>query len=90
VTVAGWGATSFGGGGSSVLLKSDVVTIDVNDCAMAFQDLFALPDNVICATTAACDVSRKFELHSSVSAAVKLLLALYFGHDFNQEIYQLY
>jgi hypothetical protein len=57
-TVAGWGATSFGGGGSSVLLKGDVATINATDCALAFANLFDLPDNVICATAAACDVSE--------------------------------
>jgi hypothetical protein len=58
LTVAGWGATSFGGGGSSVLLKANVATINATECALTFADLFALPDNVICATAAACDVSE--------------------------------
>ncbi|KAF4530699.1 hypothetical protein B566_EDAN004940 [Ephemera danica] len=55
LTVAGWGTTSFGGGGTTVLLKSTATTMDEIKCANAFADLFTLPDNVICSTATACE-----------------------------------
>jgi secreted trypsin-like serine protease len=46
-TIAGWGATSEGGGGSDALLKADVPFVDDAQCGQAYPELVA--DEEICA-----------------------------------------
>ncbi|MCC5950632.1 MAG: serine protease [Acidimicrobiia bacterium] len=50
-TVAGWGATSQGGSGSSVLLEADVPVVDDVDCVDAYAGTFppVLPSIMLCA-----------------------------------------